>query len=90
MLWHEHWPEHKKECAALRAKDAAAPSRGKDAETVQCVQCGKMEGPFSKCSVGVRASSCPVPSGSLLFCVVIIDKKFAATCLVLCFSSLAG
>ena len=71
---HEHWSEHKKECAALRAKAAAAASRGKDAEgvregegdsavpsaverepapreppIVQCVQCGKTEGPLSKC-----------------------------------------
>ena len=80
---HEHWREHKKECAALRAKAAAAASRGKDAETgegeddsavpsaverepaprseppiVQCVQCGKTEGPFSKCSACHQARYC--------------------------------
>ena len=80
---HEHWPDHKKECAALRAKAAAAASRGKDAETgegegdsavpsaverepisrseppiVQCVQCGKTDGPFSKCSGCHQACYC--------------------------------
>ena len=80
---HEHWPDHKKECKALRAKATAAASRGKDAETgegvregegegpsvvppavereptiVQCVQCGTMEGPFSKCAGCHQARYC--------------------------------
>ena len=78
---YEHWPDHKKECAALRAKAAAAASRGKDAETgegegavpsaverepvprseppiVQCVQCGKTEGPFERCSGCRQARYC--------------------------------
>jgi hypothetical protein len=70
----------------LRAKAAAAASRGKDAETgegvregegdsvvssaverepapreppiVKCVQCGKTEGPFSKCSGCHQAHYC--------------------------------
>ena len=100
---HEHWPDHKKECAALRAKAAAAASRGKDAETgegvregegegdsavpsaverepaprseppiVQCVQCGKTEGPFSKCSGCHQTRYC---SAGVYMCVCVRERE---------------
>jgi hypothetical protein len=47
---HEHWREHKKECATLHAKAAAAASHSKDAEADEGVREGEGDravgGPF--------------------------------------------
>jgi hypothetical protein len=85
----------------LRAKAAAAASRGKDAETgegegvvpsaverepaprseppiVQCVQCGKTEGPFSKCSGCHQTRYCS--AGVCVRVCVLCERESDASC----------